>query len=568
MASADRLSALADDLLQRILSFAPAKEAAASAALSRRWRPLWRRTGALNLDSRPYSRQHSGFYHGDRFDDFFRHGKAALAIRLGTALKRLTLYLLEDAYLVGDKWHYRRNDDVVPEYDARVAGLLTDPAAAALEELRIAGECAFVCMYVPPLASLPCAATNLRVLELHKCSLEPPSSPAPPVEPSASLAFPHLTDLTVRDCTYLEWYLQAVVDAMPALTRLALVDVTNKPVSAEDSFMPTSKSFNLPLRLASPTVTTLVLEINMCLNELDDSRNIGIQLDMPSLRSFRYKGFPFKLSLTSPAPGLALVHLDTNRRESDVYKCEPTARLLASFCTTRSLKLRLSAIEDIVSDDCYLYLYGDQTFTGDQKPGEEVILPTFLNLKLLEIDASFNYRDSNTASALATLLRACPAMSELHLRLNMNGDYHYDRETKEKVGGPFAQSMERFYRLGSMCAKHRDDVELGGVSELPAAFANSCTFGCLRTSLRKVTMQFKSNEHNCFQVQLARFLVENAMVLEEMHIDDGNQFWPDHLLGKLTRWRADAFRLRNLPDTAGFRVFQLANPIVDPEVNY
>uniref|UniRef100_M8BJZ1 F-box domain-containing protein n=1 Tax=Aegilops tauschii TaxID=37682 RepID=M8BJZ1_AEGTA len=370
MASADRLSGLADDLLQRILSFAPAKEAAASAALSRRWRPLWRRTGALNLDSRPYSRQHSRFYHGDRFDDFFRHGKAALASRLGTALKRLTLYLLEDAYLVGDKWHYRRNDDVVPEYDTRVAGLLADPAATALEELRIAGECAFVCI----------------------------------------------------------------------------------------------------------------------------------------------------------------------------------------------------TIEDIVSDDCYRY--GDQTFTGDQKPGEEVILPTFLNLRLLEIDASFNYRDSNTASALATLLRACPAMSELRLRLNMNRDYHYDRETKEQVGGPFAQSTESFNRLGSMCAKHRDDVELGGVSELPAAFANSCTFGCLRTSLRKVTLQFKSNEHNCFQVQLARFLVENAMVLEEMHVEDGNQFWPDHLLGKLTRWRADAFRLRNLPDTAGFQVFQLANPVVDPEVNY
>ncbi|XP_020198785.1 F-box/FBD/LRR-repeat protein At4g26340-like [Aegilops tauschii subsp. strangulata] len=231
MASADRLSGLADDLLQRILSFAPAKEAAASAALSRRWRPLWRRTGALNLDSRPYSRQHSRFYHGDRFDDFFRHGKAALASRLGTALKRLTLYLLEDAYLVGDKWHYRRNDDVVPEYDTRVAGLLADPAATALEELRIAGECAFVCMYVPPLASLSCAATTLRVLELHHCSFEPP-----PTEPSASLAFPHLTDLTVRDCTYLESYLQDVVDVMPALTRLALVDVINKPLTPPASF--------------------------------------------------------------------------------------------------------------------------------------------------------------------------------------------------------------------------------------------------------------------------------------------------------------------------------------------
>ncbi|KAI5008949.1 hypothetical protein ZWY2020_009997 [Hordeum vulgare] len=566
MAAADRLSALADDVLQRILSFAPAREAAASAALSRRWRPLWRRTGALNLDSRPYSREHCRNY-DDRFDDFFSHGKAALASRLGTPLRRLTLYLVEQAYLAGDKWDYRMNEEKEPEYDPRAAGLLADPAAAALEELRIAGEYPFACMYVPPLASLPCTATTLRVLELHYCSLEPPST-----EPSASLAFPHVTDLTMRDCTYLEWYLQALVDAMPALTRLALVDVTNKPltpppVSTEDSFMlPTSKSSHLPLRLASPTVTALVLETNRCLNELDDSRNIGIQLDMPSLRSFRYKGFPFKLSLTSPAPGLARVHLDTNRRESDIYKCEPTARVLASFCSTRSLRLHLSTIEDIVSDNCYRYR--DETFTGDQKPGEEVILPTFVNLKLLEIDASFNYMDNNTALALATLLRACPAMSELRLRLNMNYDYHYDRKTEEQAGGQFAQSMERFNMLGSMCSKHRDDVELGGVSELPAAFANSRAFDCLRTSLRKVTLQFKSKEHNCFQVQLARFLVEKAMVLEEMHVEDGDQFWPDHLLVKLTRWRHEAFRRMNLPDTSGFRVHQLANPFVGAKVQY
>uniref|UniRef100_M8C9T4 F-box/LRR-repeat protein 15/At3g58940/PEG3-like LRR domain-containing protein n=1 Tax=Aegilops tauschii TaxID=37682 RepID=M8C9T4_AEGTA len=415
-------------------------------------------------------------------------------------------------------------------------------------------------MYVPPLSSLPCAATTLRVLELHHCDLQPP---APSTEPSTCLAFPCLTDLSLRGCTYLQGYLQAVVDAAPALTMLALVDVTNKPPklagSGKRDRYEESKSFNLPLHLRSPTVTTLVLETNDSReDELEESRNIGIQLDMPSLRSFRYKGFPVKLWLPPPVPGLARVNLDTCLRERSFYKCEPVAAMLASFSSTRALKLHLVAIEAIISDP-------DED-SSNQNPGEATILPTFPNLKLLEIHGLFKYRNNNTALALATLLRACPALSELRLRLNMASDYHYNRKTEEReAGGPFALSVERFKRLGSMCAEHRDDVDLGAVSNLADPFTNSCTFGCLRTSLRKVTLQFKSKEVNCFQVQLAKFLVENAMVLEEMHVEDGDQFWPDHLWDKLTRWRADVFRRRNLPDTAaGFRVYQLANHVEDP----
>ena len=48
------LSDLSDDLLRRILFFAPAREGAATGVLLRRWRPLWRTSGAVNLDSRSY----------------------------------------------------------------------------------------------------------------------------------------------------------------------------------------------------------------------------------------------------------------------------------------------------------------------------------------------------------------------------------------------------------------------------------------------------------------------------------------------------------------------------------
>ena len=56
-------------------------------------------------------------------------------------------------------------------------------------------------------------------------------------------------------------------------------------------------------------------------------------------------------------------------------------------------------------------------------------------------------------------------------------------------------------------------------------------------------------------------------MLEEMHVDDGSQFWPDHLCHKVGMWRAESFRRKNLPATAaGFRVCQLPmdKPVKDP----
>jgi hypothetical protein len=51
--SADIISTLPDILLHHILSFIPAKEAAATIILSKRWKPLWFSQRILNLDDIP-----------------------------------------------------------------------------------------------------------------------------------------------------------------------------------------------------------------------------------------------------------------------------------------------------------------------------------------------------------------------------------------------------------------------------------------------------------------------------------------------------------------------------------
>ncbi|CAM0907648.1 unnamed protein product [Alopecurus aequalis] len=542
-AAADRLSALANDLLEHILSFAPPREAAASAILSRRWRPLWRRMSNMaasqilaaassypaNLwiqspsSSTEFGRAgelvahwkilhtkliNSGYYtRNPTFDAFFRDGNVALQLRGGggggKGLERLTLFLEVGAYRLPDTDHKVSLHDAEPEDDARVAGLLTAPAASQLKQLIIACQHHhFERHYFPPLAWLPCAAM-LRGI-----------------------------------------YLQVVVDVAPALTSLALVNVSYKPrdsAKRKRSFMYVKNCFGLPLRLRCPTVTDLVLRTYLSEEELKTSIDVGIELDMPCLSSFRYQGHPVKLSLISPPPGLERVHLDDTCHKPYVA---PVPRVLTSFSSTRVLKISFFSIENIVADG--------------------VILPTFPDLEFLELEGNYEYRNSKTAEAVVGLLRSCPAMSELRLRLDMQHDYHYEQKTKNALGGPFGESMDRFERLASMSAAHRSAVELGQVSEIPAALTNNGAFRCLETSLRKITLQFKAKEVNCFQVQLAKFLVENAMVLEEMHIEDGSQFWPDHLCHKVPRWRAESFRRKNLPVTAaGFRVYQLPNPVVD-----
>ncbi|VAH84361.1 unnamed protein product [Triticum turgidum subsp. durum] len=102
MANRDRLFDLPDYLLRCILRFAPAKEAASTTALSRRWRtPLWRSSGAVNFQTRVQDYEYRDRYGGYREEHkalFFSRRDAFLSTAVAALdgaqhVTRLTLRL-------------------------------------------------------------------------------------------------------------------------------------------------------------------------------------------------------------------------------------------------------------------------------------------------------------------------------------------------------------------------------------------------------------------------------------------------------------------------------------------
>uniref|UniRef100_R7W468 F-box domain-containing protein n=1 Tax=Aegilops tauschii TaxID=37682 RepID=R7W468_AEGTA len=136
----DRLSSLPNDLLCRILHFAPLKEAASTTALSRRWRePLWLSSGAVNLETgvvekkkhrrRPgqgHDHAHARFFSGS--DDLVSAATGALDTAV-VPVTRLSLI----------SW-YSNHYEVVSSYKDMVEVVLSHRAARNVEELLLVAK--------------------------------------------------------------------------------------------------------------------------------------------------------------------------------------------------------------------------------------------------------------------------------------------------------------------------------------------------------------------------------------------------------------------------------------------
>ena len=246
----DRLSSLSDDILVHILSFAPSREAASATALSRRWRrPLWLRTGAVNLVYRSYA---TG---GDRrrVVDDADHAYACLC-STGRGPRKLSVVMRDDAItcLACDN-----EDDEHDDEDS--AGLQEDDSEdPRLEWLNNGGL---------PRCTLPFAV--LRVLELTGYDLKPYA------DGRRKLAFPCLEAMRLRRC---HTELATLRDMISAAPRLA--DIRLESLIFVD--------YDYVYELSCEAATVIVIE--NCRTQHHDLHYGGchVRLDAPQLLHLRY----------------------------------------------------------------------------------------------------------------------------------------------------------------------------------------------------------------------------------------------------------------------------------------
>jgi hypothetical protein len=543
MTGGDRISDLPDDLLQHILYFAPAKEGASTSALAWRWRTQWLSSGAVNLDTRSYPGDRMQLY--NKRPAFVRDAGVALAAHGHRWPLRKFTVRVEGNQCLSVEVFLCRGDDV----DDILDPMLKHQALRPVEELCIDGhayrhqfqdrqESGY---YELSVASLP--SKNLRVLRISscKCLKVPPAS--------APVAFPRLQELRLHFCSDVPLEgLQRVIDFAP---QLAVLDFHSARLSSEyeaptqDIIYSTSEyvaptediDYNNtseydapteyrdystpppppPVTLRCPSVTALVLSDCTWLDH-HHSRAV-VDLYAPVLRCFRYKGdFERTVTLKSQATGLTRLDIGfyPNSFSTHDQTCASFSQCVESFNNAKVFKLKSNNIEFITA------VSGGETRTA-----------LFRSLQLLELEVQYNPGQSKaTGQAIAYLLHCCPVIRELRLTLSTTASETrsyggYENETdpfgvKDELD--FGKSVDQFFsRRGrkNPMITHEVSDHIHGLS--------GESFTCLQSSLRSVSLRFRRDKSECFGVRLAKFFAENALLLEELYIDGGNQKLHDHI---------------------------------------
>ncbi|CAL4990230.1 unnamed protein product [Urochloa decumbens] len=522
MAAAAGLSSLPDHLLCRILYFAPGKEAASTAVLSRRWRSLWLASGGVNLDSRWYDRTMAA--------------ALSAAAAGGEPVRRLTLHVDATCYEIHFSKAYSTHGG--PRHDM-AAALLASPAARAVEELAvvIAPRPGFPADRLASRSALSFGALPSETLRaLHAANVGCLAAPPP------AAAFPRLAELRLRTCGVSIANLQRVVDAAPQLATLHLDRYSFGERRGHGSETTADGWKNSGGRLVCPAVTDLVLaDCSWPLHEVGK-----VDLDVPKLEYFRYKGsvrlVMERLFLKLPAASPGVVRLDLhfdqeswrNARTPEVFW-----EFLQSFNTAKVLKLKM----DLTTDHVDLAKKHEQ---------DKLTLTNRLLCKLerLEVEVPREPAGETLALFIANLLRCCPVVRDLHLKLTSKAS---DRAGIE-AWSEFDRCIDHFrhHRKSPRFSLNADEDENYVVSDIH--FLSDHSFDCLKSCLRTVILKFWMQGPNCFEVQLAKFFAKNAMVLQQISIDDGNHRLRDHMNRMIRKWVPGSSISKNSPITTAFRM--------------
>ncbi|CAN6337894.1 unnamed protein product [Urochloa humidicola] len=327
------------------------------------------------------------------------------------------------------------------------------------------------------------------------------------------------------------------MDAAPGLATVHLDAVFFRGSSGEAAEAPWPC-----VRLRCRAVTELVVEF--CGMEGQQRHSGGdrgsIEIDAPRLRHLRYRGSERRFSLASPAPDMAVLELSFLKHRyhghGPHYDRDKTRvlfwRFVRNFTSARVLKLKVSSLEDIA--------------VGKARRAE--LLCTFPNAVRLELEGA--HRDTATkeaAVAIANLLRCCPAVRDLRLKListvqpdSVKNVYCLPSQLGRKRQLDYEKSLDRFMHrrrvlnpvmpLDDDNDKH-DEVVPDGI---PGLSGHSLT--CLESSLTRVGLQFHLDGSSCFGTRLVKFFAGNAKLLKEICVDSGNWKLCEHLNLNIERW--------------------------------
>ncbi|KAF8720024.1 hypothetical protein HU200_024796 [Digitaria exilis] len=480
----DRLSALSDDILLRILHLVPSKEAACTSVLSRRWASLWRSSGAVDLAVRVPS------YLVDQCQEAFSRAAAASLAAAEVPVMRLALRVDTEGgidTILRRFIHGGRDEMYSTSTDEGVfRDVLSHPAARHVEDLRVAFVGTFDAMRFSGMeiygsigiccfASLPSRET-LRVLDLTRCDLAP-------------AAFPRLATLRLRLCSIRLTDLHALLDAAPMLTDVHLESVLfmyAMQQHVDPEFESTTTTTAVAMRL--PAVTTLVLALCGVLGQgtprgqFDTS--CAIAIDAPRLRSFVYKGLLRPFQLRSAAPELARAGLHF-LKESANYGKERTRVLfwqsVQSFSGAKALKLKVDhELKEIAA-------------IGKERRAQ--LLCPLPNVERLELEGWHRPTSTTAAVAIANLLHCCHALRDLTLKLSTvppdsqkGSNYAWESLRKDLLD--YSRSIDRFRRRSSRISMEdsNNGVRYHDVQDISGMSGES--FACLQRSLRRVAWSF------------------------------------------------------------------------------
>jgi hypothetical protein len=530
----DRLSELPDDLIRRVFHFASVKEAASTGAFSRRFRSVWRSSDAVNLEARAleddgrYRCSYNSEQQTRRFlshrDAFVSGAKAALHAA-DDHVTRFSIRLQARADDTIRNFVHLRSDGGWTNNIDVVADVLSHPKLRRVEELQIAMDYDHgsfdaeasshrTGVYVIKLGSIP--SKTLRVLELISCKI---------FTLPAAVKFPCLASLRMDNCYVSLEHLQSVIFSAPALHALHLESVFLGRCDGKEE--------GTVVRLQCPAVTWLVLDKCGW-----TEGGCELEIDAPRLRRFKYTGLLRRLSL-SPQPPPDLSRVDLHFISGYGPPCRDRVLLwkfLHNFRSAKELKLLVQVLEYIAVVDA---------------AERAKLLRPFRNLERLELGGVHRPKGKTAAVAIANLLRCCPAVRDLHINLSTtkNDSDKQPRHVREflqrKSRDDLHNSIQHFLRrrlerVVSLKGEisHDDADDYDEAADIPALTGRS--FPCLQDSLRRVSLRFWPENTNCFGMKLIRFFAENGVALEEMRIDDGNNWMNDHANRKVERWIANS----------------------------